>query len=431
MIIYVVQPGDNIYSIAEAYGVSAIRLIQENGINNPYGLVPGQTIIITIPAQVHTVQVGETLDQIERAYEITHLQMLQNNIYLFHREYIYPDDILVIRYNTIGDMTTNGVILPHINMATLEKTLPYLTYLSVLNYRTEKNGRIEAYEDDTKIVELSKNYGTAPLLMISTLNPQGDPNLEVVYEQLLDEAAQDIFINNLLDILRSKGYYGVNIVFSYLSTSNQELHKKLYIKIAGILRGENFQCFLTINPNTNAMSDIQEIDYTGFSDYVDGVVLMRFLWGLNSGPPEPVISNPHTKLYMQYLLNFFRPDQLSIGVPVIGYEWELPYVSGKSAANSLTIDSVLSLATNVNSVIEYDQESQTPFFEYYQYSYGFLIEHMVWYTDARTVDAILYFISENGLSGVGILNIMIFCYQLWLVINSQYRIIKLFPDNLT
>ena len=40
MDIYVVQPGDNINSIADRFGVSVEKLIQDNELENAYNLVP-------------------------------------------------------------------------------------------------------------------------------------------------------------------------------------------------------------------------------------------------------------------------------------------------------------------------------------------------------------------------------------------------------
>ena len=42
MDIYVVQEGDNIYTISEKYGVSVDKIIHDNGLEYPYNLVIGR-----------------------------------------------------------------------------------------------------------------------------------------------------------------------------------------------------------------------------------------------------------------------------------------------------------------------------------------------------------------------------------------------------
>jgi spore germination protein len=154
MEIYNVQPGDTIYSIADKYGVTAIRLIQDNGIDNPSDLVPGQSIVITYPEKVHIVQEGDTLSSIADFYDITLIQLLRNNSFLSDRDYIFPGEILVISYKTIGKVSTNGYTYSHISNGTLIKTLPYLTYLSVFNYQITEEFEITSLGDDSEVIRL-------------------------------------------------------------------------------------------------------------------------------------------------------------------------------------------------------------------------------------------------------------------------------------
>lgn len=92
MNIHIVQEGDTVASIAELYGVSETRMIQENEITYPDDLVIGQTIVITYPEITYTVKEGDTLGDIANAYGITLLQLLRNNAFLASRDYIYTGE---------------------------------------------------------------------------------------------------------------------------------------------------------------------------------------------------------------------------------------------------------------------------------------------------------------------------------------------------
>ena len=61
MDIHVVQPGDTMYRLAQQYGVSMERLLQDNQLQNPSQLVVGQTVVIRYPALTHTVKAGDSL----------------------------------------------------------------------------------------------------------------------------------------------------------------------------------------------------------------------------------------------------------------------------------------------------------------------------------------------------------------------------------
>ena len=128
MNIHVVQPGETLSSIAEIYGISELKLIQDNGLVNRDDLVTGQTIVIVSPEQTYIVQAGDTLFDIASSHNISTMQLLRNNPFLSDRDYIYPGEELVIRYNTTGTISTMGFSYPFVNKDTLKKNLPYLTY---------------------------------------------------------------------------------------------------------------------------------------------------------------------------------------------------------------------------------------------------------------------------------------------------------------
>ncbi|MEG2857883.1 MAG: LysM domain-containing protein, partial [Clostridia bacterium] len=60
MQIHVVSRGETVFEIAREYGVSESSIILNNEINDPKGLVPGQTLVILYPDKVHTVNPGDT-----------------------------------------------------------------------------------------------------------------------------------------------------------------------------------------------------------------------------------------------------------------------------------------------------------------------------------------------------------------------------------
>jgi spore germination protein len=198
MEIYIVQQGDTVVSIAERFGVNPERLATDNGLSNPEQLAVGQTIVIAYPKQAHIVQQGDTLQSIAEAYDTSVLQLLKNNPNLSNREFIYPGEQLVISYDTKGDITTTGFAFPFITQEILVKTLPSLTYLAVFNYRISNDGDIFTFHDDTRIIRTAKEYGNVPILLISVLTMQGEPDVETAYKYLLNEEVQTKAINALL-----------------------------------------------------------------------------------------------------------------------------------------------------------------------------------------------------------------------------------------
>jgi spore germination protein len=432
MDIYVVQAGDTINSIADRFGVSRDRLIQDNGLINPLDLVPGQTIVITYPLQIHTVKEGDTLESIAELYGVTLMQLLRNNSFLNNREFIYPGEILVISYQTNRNLSTIGYAYPYINKDILRRTLPYLTYLSVYNYQATAQGEIISHSDDSEMIRLAKEYDTIPLALMTTLTPQGQQDLLVAYDMLLNEEYQDIQLNNLVNIVKEKGYMGANFIFNLMSKENVGLYQHFTEKVSNRFVQEGLYVFVTINMDFNNAEDevsFERIDYSAINRLVDGAVFLQFVWGTNYGPPSPVSSITNERVFVDYAVSVVSPDKFLIGQPVIAYDWVLPYVQGKQGASSLTLDAAISLAGDVGATILLDERSVTPNFNYSMISLGTLVDHVVWSIDSRTILALSKLISDYNLIGLGIWNIMAFEQQIWTVIISNFDIVKLLPKQ--
>jgi spore germination protein len=424
MDIHVVQQGETIYSIAERYGVSVSRLALENEINITDNLVQGQTIVITYPESVYTVKEGDTLESIAQSNNITVMQLVRNNPFLAERDFIIQGETLVISYSQRGRLTTTGYALPFINRTILRKTLPYLTYLFVYNYRLMANGEVETFYDDNYIIETSIAYGTLPIMLVTTLSAQGSENVLSAYEILLNEEIQDRLINNILLILRTKGYYGINMTFLYMTETNEKLYNNFTTKISRRIMNEGYLVFATINPETkemNAEVNINKVDYTEIGSVVRGISFISYVFGTNISPPSPVSSIANLSAFLDYVSTMVPVEKITAGIQMIAYDWEIPYVAGFSKANSLTVVGAVHLARDVSAVIKFDELSQTPYFEYTQENN----RHIVWFVDARTVNSLLNLISEKGYKGPGVWNTMNYYPQLWLVINSQYDVEKL------
>ncbi|MCW5732051.1 MAG: LysM peptidoglycan-binding domain-containing protein, partial [Alphaproteobacteria bacterium] len=73
-----VRSGDTVYMIARANNVSLRRLIEVNGLEPPYLIHPGESLVLP-PPPVHVVQRGETLYGISRQYRIDVYSLAQAN----------------------------------------------------------------------------------------------------------------------------------------------------------------------------------------------------------------------------------------------------------------------------------------------------------------------------------------------------------------
>lgn len=121
---------------------------------------------------------------------------------------------------------------------------------------------------------------------------------------------------------------------------------------------------------------------------------------------------------IDYAISEIPPEKIFMGVPNYGYDWALPYISGETRARSVSNVGAVALAREKRADIQFDEQSQAPFFNYTENG----VVHEVWFEDAASIDAKLSLISEYGLRGIGVWNIMRFFPQFALVLNGKYRI---------
>ncbi len=422
MEIYVVQPGDTLTSIAQKYNITTDKLINDNGIKIPYQLVVGQTLVIVYPEQVYIVKEGDTLGGIAESHGVTVVQLLKNNPWLSSRQYIYPGETIVISFNNnLGTVLTAGYTYPYIRNETLKMTLPYLTYLLIFNYTVTSSGEFLGGDEDIAVIETALLYGTESTMVVTAFSQTGEIRLPAVFALLGSEQLQDEIIMEILLILREKGYEGVNLAFQFIREATQQLYLNFLKKVADSLHPEGYSVFLTINPGLSYNGTevtFERINYSSFSDIADGILFLSYDWATIDRPPVPISIITESSL-LDYIVAQVPLEKIRIEVPTLGYDWQLPYVEGRTKANALNFDSVLALAGEAGATIQYDENSLSAYFNYADIDGR---QHIVWFKDARSIDSSIKILQSYGIKGIGIWNIMNFFSQLWLVINTQYQI---------
>lgn len=431
MIIHVVQAGETIASIANKYKVPIDRLIRENGIINPNNLVIGQTIVIAYPSETYEVKEGDTLESIAKENQITIMQLYRNNPVLLDRKYIIPGETLIISYDTQATIATNAYAYPFINREALRNVLPYLTYLSILNYKTLNGGEIESFYDDSELIQLAKDSGVVPMMLLTSLNIFGEKSPEVVYDILINTQYQDRHTQNMVTIMRDRGYSGINISVTHLNSANQELYRNYLRRVSTYLHKEGFLVFITIDPNVISQENqtvFENVDYSEYSELADEIYFMKFQWGTRYETPGPVDSITTITAYLDFMLQSVSPSIVNIGFPLLGYDWKLPFIWGHSQANAVTLEAAIELAILTESTILFDEPSKTPYFEYTMEADSRINRNVVWFVDARALYEIAKLVIEKNLSGCGLWYIMNYFPQLWLILNSTFKIKRLLPE---
>lgn len=424
MIIYTVRAGDSVYSIARRYGVSPEQIISDNELTQPDRLVIGQALVIMTDTVTHTVRPGQSLYSIARSYGVSLDALLSANPEITNPARIFPGQVIYVPSGgeKLGTIYVNGYAFPNISNEVLNKTLPYLTYLSIFSYQVRPDGSLITINDE-RAISAARAAGVAPMMVITNIEEGASFSSELAHTILSDPALQNTLLDNIVATLQAKNYAGLDIDFEYVYPEDRQNYNNFLSRTVNRLRPMGYTVTTALAPKTSAGQPgllYEAHDYPAHGALADHVILMTYEWGYTYGPPMAVAPIGPVRSVLSYATGVIPPEKILMGMPNYGYDWTLPFVQG-SAARSISNTGAVDLARNVGASISYDTASQAPYFNYYDSSGR---RHVVWFDDARSVNARLRLVDQFGLGGVSYWTVNQFFPQNWLVLSSLYDIRK-------
>ncbi len=379
MQIYVVQTGDSVDTIAEAYGVSVYQLVSDNQLIYPYELAVGQALLI--PA-------GER--------------------------------------NPSGNAIVSGYAYPFISPWVLDQTLPYLSELPVFSYGfTYYGALLSPYWDDEWMIAAARQQGVLPILTLTPFGEDGNFNNNLISSVVNNSDYTENLIRNLLTLMREKGYQGVDIDFEYILAADRDAFTEFVRRVADAMRANGYHTSVALAPKTSATQEgllYEGKDYRALGEAVEHVLLMTYEWGYTYGPPMAVAPINQVRRVVEYALTEIPAEKIDLGIPNYGYDWPLPYERGVTKASTINNVQAVRIAIARGVPIRFDELSQSPYFHYIDQTTG--VEHEVWFEDVRSLQQKFNLMKEYGLRGCGYWQIMQWFKANWLLLADNFYIEK-------
>ncbi|MEG2038601.1 MAG: glycosyl hydrolase family 18 protein, partial [Oscillospiraceae bacterium] len=420
-----VNKGDTVYSLAKRFNANTEQIIADNGLSATAELVVGQALVIIPSATTHTVVKGDSLYAIAKMHETTVFDILAANPQITNPSNLQIGEILAVPVgeNVFGNIQINGYAFPTITAETLENVLPSLTYLSIFSYQVHSDGTLLSLNEEN-IIAQAKRYRTAPMMVISNIKEGGSFESEIAHNILADNTTQGILIENIVQTLKQKGYYGVDIDFEYIYPQDKENYNLFLQRLTRRLHPLGYAVATALAPKTNANQRgllYEAHDYIAHGELVDHVIIMTYEWGYTYGEPMAVAPINQVERVIKYAVSVIPSEKILMGIPNYGYDWILPYQTG-TAAKTISNSEAVRLAQKVGAEIKYDTAAQSPYFNYYD-SNG--KEHIVWFEDARSIDAKLRLVKKYNLSGISYWTVNRYFPQGFAVQNALFNTEKL------
>ncbi|KAF5076160.1 Spore germination protein YaaH [anaerobic digester metagenome] len=425
MIIHVVSSGDTIYSIAEQYDVSARLIMENNGITNPNLLTLGQALLILQPDVTYQVQSGDSIFTIAQRFGVSPNVLLQNNPQLAITDTIYPGQTIIISFKEPPqeEYLVNGYAYPYIDETLLNQTVPYLSFLSVFSYGFHADGELVP-PDDMNLILAARAFGAAPILVLTPLDENGKFSNKLISEMVNNPEARANLIYNLLVVMGQKSYFGIDVDFEFVLPTDKEAFITFLSELQTAMNAVGFRVFVALAPKTSSTQPgllYAAHDYKRIGEIANYVLLMTYEWGYAYGPPMAVAPLNKVKEVLDYAIQEIPPEKIIMGIPNYGYDWTLPFAMGEGRAVTLGNQEAVQMAMDIRAEILFDEVAQSPYFFYTSEDGS---AHVVWFEDARSINAKLRTVTEYGFSGVGYWNLMRPFIQNWMLISNVYDINK-------
>lgn len=426
MQIHVIQRGQSLTGIAQAYGTTVRDLVDANQLPNPNNLVVGQALVIPILGSFYWVQPGDSLWSISRKFNITFQELASVNrisinqpLNVGFRLYIPQKRKQRAEFN--GYVEPRGTTVSPVLEESARESAPYLTYLAPFSFQALRDGSLKEplLNNFPSIAQANRN-----VLMMVITNQENDQFSDELGRILLnDMTVQNRFLNNIVTTAKKYGFKDIHFDFEFLRPEDKEAYNQFLRKAKTRFTSEGWLLSTALAPKTSAEQKgrwYEAHDYKAHGEIVDFVVIMTYEWGYSGGPAMAVSPIGPVRQVLQYAISEMPPSKILMGQNLYGYDWTLPFVQG-TIARAVSPQQAIEIAANNNVSIQYDQKAQAPFFNYTDTEGK---RHEVWFEDARSIQAKFNLMKELKIRGMSYWKLGLAFPQNWLLIVDNFNVVK-------
>jgi spore germination protein len=284
------------------------------------------------------------------------------------------------------------------------------------------DGNLRSISDD-KLISMAKDKKVVPVMVITNIGEEGRFSSNLAHQILINETIQNKLITNVFSTMYKKGYSGLDVDFEYVPPEDRDLYINFLRKVRREINRRNSFLVVAVAPK---YSDDQKgvlyeaHDYKRIGELADHVIIMTYEWGYSGGEARAVSPLNLVQRVLDYAVTRIPPSKILMGIPNYGYDWTLPFTTG-SLATSIGNYEAVNIARSNNQSIKYDPVAQAPYFNYTDAKGA---KHIVWFEDARSIQAKLGLVTKYNLEGISYWTLNRFFPQNYLVLNSLFKINK-------
>ncbi len=256
-------------------------------------------------------------------------------------------------------------------------------------YSTDEQGVVWG-EIDPQVLETARQHRIPVMPII--VNPAFKQ--ETVHALLADPKAQARMAKALLEECRRHNYYGIQLDFENVPSSDREALNILVRETAALLGSGGFKLSIAtvhqasdypgrgeyahwIYSNWRGAYDLAEI-----ARHVDFISVMAYDQHTGRTPPGPVAGFSWVRQVLEYSLTLAPKEKISLGIPLYGRRW---YAGTRERDGAMLIASLgaaeaLELAAQMKVTPQWDTQERAPWFFFYRDG----VREYVFYNNAQS-----------------------------------------------
>ena len=186
----------------------------------------------------------------------------------------------------------------------------------------------------------------------------------------------------MVNFLKNNSFDEINIDLEGVNKNNKENFLKFIEKLADKMGVLNYRLGISIPAKTENHVDTGwagAYDYERLGRLVDKVIIMAYDYHWPGGPAGPIAPLSWVYDVIDYVIMQISNKKIYIGVPFYGYDWIINKENKK--AKGLSYHQIMKLKEKYDGTIEWDQESETPYYCYESEDE----KHEVWFENINSI----------------------------------------------
>ncbi|MGB8954229.1 MAG: glycosyl hydrolase family 18 protein [Tumebacillaceae bacterium] len=245
--------------------------------------------------------------------------------------------------------------------------------------------------------------------------PEGNFDPQVAHAVISDPVVRKKAISNLVQVVKSNGFQGVNIDFENMAPEDRAAYTAFIRELTEKMHAQGAKVMISVTAKTTDAPKsnwVGTFDYAALGKVVDRMQMMTYDENGPWGEPGPVASDPWVEKVLKYATSQVPAEKLLIGLPAYGYDWNL---NDKKANKAVAWKAMPNLLSKTGAAPQWDDKSKSPHLSY-QAADG--SQHIVWYENGDSIQAKVQLAVKYKLAGVSVWRMGLEDESFWKAVKS-------------